>query len=910
MKKFYCLVLSVLIAFAVHSQISLSGSNYSQDFDGIGSGLPAGFRVSSNATASALGTAATFTNIIDANSPWNSTTSGWKNVASADGLISSSNGATQAAHTDRSVGIRQSGSVADPGAALEMQLANTTGFGAFTLSFKLQSLDITSPRITTWRVDYGVGTTPSAFTQVATVPVAITTGGSTFTNTTVTVSFGNSLDDISQNVWIRITSLTAATGSGNRATTGIDDISLSYSLSSGCTPPATQASAVSFVSITNNSFAINWTAGSGSNSLVVLKQGSTVSGTPVTGIAYTANSVFGSGQTIAANEYIVYNGTGNSVTVTGLLPGTTYYAAVFSFDNTFSCYNTTSPATNSTATSCGEPTIQVSTVNANASLVTASISWSGGNGSGYIVKINSVNSFTAPADGTSYTDNTTYSGGEQVLYAGSNTSTYVTGLTTGTAYYVTVYNYNTCAGLPDYLTTGNTVKTFTTLINNSIPLNYYSSATGLSCAALKTGLSNIVNTGFSHQSYDDLWAIYQTGDIQPAELGGGNVIWDIYSDDPTGPDPYEFAPGTDQCGSYSGEGDCYNREHSFPQSWFGGGTSAGPGTDYHHIFPTDGYVNGHRSNYPYGRVGSASYTSANGSKLGTSNWPGISGTVFEPINEYKGDVARAFLYMVTCYQNNMASWEADDPSGDIAMDGTNWPSVEIPYLQVMLSWHNSDPVSQKEVDRNNAALGFQGNRNPFVDHPEYVDLIWSASCGLTLPVDLTEFKGRLSGNKVLLNWTIERAEGFSHFEIERSVNGGTFVKAGTVNWMAGINSYSFADDVSAVSGKVLYRLKMVDDNSVFKYSKTVSITLAGMHDIALLYPNPARGTLNIAFRKALTSNAMVYIADASGRNVKVSTLQKGQMNYSVNIDGLAGGLYILRCVKDAEVSHAKFMVQL
>ena len=102
MKKFYLLALSVFISFFTHSQITLSGSNYSQDFDGIGSGLPTGFRVSSNATATALGTAATFSNAIDANSPWSSTTSGWKNVASADGLTSSSNSAAQAASTDRS----------------------------------------------------------------------------------------------------------------------------------------------------------------------------------------------------------------------------------------------------------------------------------------------------------------------------------------------------------------------------------------------------------------------------------------------------------------------------------------------------------------------------------------------------------------------------------------------------------------------------------------------------------------------------------------------------------------------------------------------------------------------------------------------------------------------------------------
>ena len=125
-----------------------------------------------------------------------------------------SNAATQAASADRVVGIRQSSSIGDPGAALEMQLANTTGFADFSMSFKLQSLDATSARITTWRVDYGFGTSPSSFTTIATSPVSITTGGGTFSNNIVTVDFGTALDNINQNVWIRIVTISATTVSG------------------------------------------------------------------------------------------------------------------------------------------------------------------------------------------------------------------------------------------------------------------------------------------------------------------------------------------------------------------------------------------------------------------------------------------------------------------------------------------------------------------------------------------------------------------------------------------------------------------------------------------------------------------------------------------------------------------------
>lgn len=909
MKRIFILLFLGSFTLSSSSQITLSGTNYSQNFDGLGSGLPTGFRVVSNATATSLGTAATFTNSIDGNSPWNSTFSGWKNVASADGLISSSNTAAQAASTDRAVGIRQSGSVADPGAALEMQLANTTGFSNFSLSFKLQSLDITSPRVTTWRVDYGTGASPATFTAVTTSPVSVTTGGSTFTNTTVTVNFGSALDNISQDVWIRITSLTAATGTGNRATTGIDDISLDFSGGSGCTAPVTQASAVSFSGVAGSSFTVNWDAGSGTNSLVVIKPGTAVAGSPIAGNTYTANPVFGSGQTIAAAEYVVYNGTGNAVSVTGLTSGSTYHIAVFTFDNAGSCYNVISPATGSQTTSCGAPSVQVSTINVNASLVSATISWAGGNGSSSLVKINSVNSFTTPVDGTTYSGNNSYSGGEQVLYTGTGTTSFVTGLTSGTTYYVTVYSYNLCAGLPDYLDAGNTVRTFSTLINNNIPLNYYSTTSGLSCAALKTELRNIINNGLNHQSYNDLWTVYQTGDIQPSELASGDVIWDIYSDDPTGPDPYEFTPVTEQCGTYAGEGDCYNREHSFPQSWFGGGTAAGPGTDYLHIFPTDGYVNGHRSNFPYGTVGSASYTSANGSKLGTSNWPGLTGTVFEPINEYKGDVARAFLYMVTCYQNNMAAWEADDPSGDLAMDGTTWPSVEPAYLALMLNWHNSDPVSQKEVDRNNVALGFQGNRNPFVDHPEYVEQIWASLCSV-LPVDILSFTGHYKDESVFLNWVSANAERFSHFEVERSINGGTaFSKAGTISYGQNRSDYSFTESATGLQGTIIYRLKLVDQDGRFRYSKLVKITIPSADGLAIFYPNPVSDQLTITFRQPSVTASSITISDLSGRVVSNNVIAAGQLKYNVRVDNLAAGTYLLQLRSAERTQYTKFIKQ-
>lgn len=251
---------------------------------------------------------------------------------------------------------------------------------------------------------------------------------------------------------------------------------------------------------------------------------------------------------------------------------------------------------------------------------------------------------------------------------------------------------------------------------------YYAPANGLTGYALKTALYDIIK-GHSSQGYSALWSFYSVNEIDNYYENDGSIL-DIYSESPTSNDPYTFTSGSDQCGTYSGESDCYNREHSFPRSWFGGSNEP-MNSDVHHIFASDGYVNSKRSSFPYGEVGSASYTSQNGSKLGTAaSGLGHAGTVFEPIDEFKGDIARAHFYMATRYQNVIGGWENNSTSVDAVLNGSNDQVFENWMLKLLKSWHAQDPVSQKELDRNEAAHAYQGNRNPFVDHPQLVTEIW------------------------------------------------------------------------------------------------------------------------------------------------------------------------------------------
>lgn len=452
------------------------------------------------------------------------------------------------------------------------------------------------------------------------------------------------------------------------------------------------------------------------------------------------------------------------------------------------------------------------------------------------------------------------------------------------------------------------------------PPGYYAAAAGLGCASLKSTLSNIITTGMTPKTYGELWIQYLVSDVKPREVGPGtspNVIWDVYSDNPTGPDPYNFTPGPVASGgqqdngtAVSGEGQLYNREHSVPLSWFSGSTSTpGPATDYFHIFPTDKKVNADRANFIYGVVSSPSITSANGGKLGPNTLTGLSGTSFEPINEYKGDLARAFFYFVTRYETNMAAWESLSTDGDKAFDGTTWPSIEAPYLQMMLQWHTNDPVSQKELDRNDAGYLYQGNRNPFIDHPEFAGEVWSLSCG-SLPVEIIDFTGTYNNNSVVLNWNTDRANGLRDFVIERSLDGGnSFQYAGNINWVQGINIYSFTDNVTAFDGTVQYRLKVIDENLVFKYSKTVFVKLPAKKDLIVIYPNPSTDRITVLFRRINTIKWNVSVTDFSGRILQQANWQPGQSSYIVPVQQLPAGTYILQMFSNDKVSRSSFVIQ-
>ena len=269
----------------------------------------------------------------------------------------------------------------------------------------------------------------------------------------------------------------------------------------------------------------------------------------------------------------------------------------------------------------------------------------------------------------------------------------------------------------------------------SLP-TYYNDINGKSGKSLFDAVHEVVKVGYSSLGYDGLWGAYQHTDLRD-----NGKIWDMYSD-------CSWTYKSDQCGSYSSECDCYNREHSIPKSWYGD-TKSGPGCDIFHLVPTDGKVNGMRSNYAFGEVSSASYT-YDGAKKGSAKSITIiggntiagntgasvscSGTVFEPRDEYKGDFARGYF-------GTMIKWANGDYSAFTTGDGgkifsTNYSTGAFGLTKygvaLLMKWHRQDPVSQKEIDRNNGIQQTQGNRNPFIDYPYLAEYIWGEKAGQTL----------------------------------------------------------------------------------------------------------------------------------------------------------------------------------
>lgn len=418
-----------------------------------------------------------------------------------------------------------------------------------------------------------------------------------------------------------------------------------------------------------------------------------------------------------------------------------------------------------------------------------------------------------------------------------------------------------------------------------IPTGYYDGTAGLSGAALKTKLSQIITSGHQAKSYDNLYVGYPNTDKDKYYENDGSVL-DMYSENPTGADPYVYQHGVKKCGNYNTEGDCYNREHIVPQSFFG---SASPMvSDIHHIPPTDGKVNGMRSNNPFGVVTSPSFTSQNGSKLGKNTTAGYSGVVFEPIDAFKGDIARMVFYFVTRYESRLSSFSTGNMLG-----GSAYPGLQNWELQVLLAWNAADPVSQREIDRNNAAYTYQGNRNPYIDNPSFVNLVWGGS---TPPADTQapsqptnlSVTGSTSST-VSLSWTASTDNvGVSAYEIYVNGNYTTTATSTTtvVNGLTPSTTYSFYIIARDAAGNLSTQSNSVNGTTTASSGGETPPTSCGTENFESIPAASSSYTTNTWTNNGITWTAVDSRTDQT-INGKAITIENGTLSSSTISGGIS-----------------------
>ena len=512
---------------------------------------------------------------------------------------------------------------------------------------------------------------------------------------------------------------------------------------------------------------------------------------------------------------------------------------------------------------CTTPTAQASNFSAAPSNTSATISWTKGDGSNTLVLLNTSNSFTPPADGTTYTAVTTYGSGQQTVYNSIGSSVTVTGLTANTTYYVQIYNFQTCVSPIDYVTDSPVSGSFTT---NTV-------GTG-DCAGFRATVRASLPTHID-LGYDNARRrMYGNCDNMT------NTVTCVY-----GGYTQSHPQNSTATSIALPNGRIINAEHTVPQSFFN--SNAPMVADMCHLFPTYETWNSDRGSYPFAEIPDAQTTkweillNTATSTMPTSNIEGYSefktGS-YEPREVQKGNTARAILYFYTVYETQMNNTYGR-------------PITDVANVQTLYNWHIQDPVTQADIDRNNCIKTYQGNGNPYIDHPEWVAQAFG--CGIVIPVELVSFEGKNQGTYNALTWQSATEKNAHLYSIERKdkEKWGEIGRVKASGNTSTIQKYSF-DDTNP-NPLSIYRLRMVDNDGVETFSKTITIENQKKAFSLKMFPNPAKDFVTFRATTTEKQSLNIKITDISGRVVlqRVYLVESGQVEENINIASLPNGIY-------------------
>ena len=409
---------------------------------------------------------------------------------------------------------------------------------------------------------------------------------------------------------------------------------------------------------------------------------------------------------------------------------------------------------------------------------------------------------------------------------------------------------------------------------------YYKNVNGFGSNLLssinKTISSNTVSVG-----YDGLYTAYQDTDVRD-----DGKVFDLYSDHTS----FNFGK---TCGNYSNIGDCYNREHTIPQSWWGGGTGQ-QGCDVFIVYPSDGKINGMRSNWPYGETSTGtSYKLSGdpeGNRVGNStNTSYVTGTVFEPFDDRKGDLARVYFYAMARYllsgaKNGAATkWTSSNGNKVFTASGNN--GFVQGYLDMLLKWHKQDPVSDREIARNSAGQTHQGNRNPFIDHPSWVDLIWGGTYGSNQKNGENTSAGKVVNGKLSTDPAMSIDKTSATIGIDKTIKltASLYNTSGTITWNTSNSSIA---SISTTTGESVFVTGVTEGKanitaSCGTLSKTCEITVSLNPELISVSSISIEETsIELNINEVETLHASVYPENATNQNIIWSTSDANVLSVS------------------------------
>ena len=239
-----------------------------------------------------------------------------------------------------------------------------------------------------------------------------------------------------------------------------------------------------------------------------------------------------------------------------------------------------------------------------------------------------------------------------------------------------------------------------------IPNGYYDSLKGKKGAELKNAVHDII----------------KDANVLNYGSGSGSTWWGFWLTDRTSDGKFidRYSPESEwvKSSSQGAVGSGMNIEHSFPKSWWGGSKNQAY-CDLYNLMPCESKTNSSKSNYVMGKVSGTPSFDNGATKIGNSDW---GCKVWEPADEWKGDFARGYMYMATCYQT--LSWTS---AGTDILSNGSYPTLKSQASKLYIQWAKADMPNQLEITRNNKVSEIQGNRNPFVDFPNLMDYIWGDS---------------------------------------------------------------------------------------------------------------------------------------------------------------------------------------